>query len=93
MSPDKSETWPLRPSHASATLTGLCLALADLIEAEGGGEISRRAYLKMHSLALMAELLSHELTHWFGSQVGEDEDLLEAIQDKWVGKRGGRGAE
>lgn len=56
----------------------------DVIQEEGGGEISRRGYLKLYSLGLMAEFLSGEVSHFFAGQLGEAEDMLALIEDKWV---------
>ncbi|HEX7048521.1 MAG TPA: hypothetical protein VF275_13220 [Gammaproteobacteria bacterium] len=83
MSAENFGTRPLRPSHAASALNGICLALADLIQMHGSGEVSHRTHLKMHSLAMMAELLSRDVSRWFGSQAGEDHDLLEALQDRY----------
>lgn len=83
---ENPEIRSLRPSHAASALNGICLALADLIHMQGSGEVSHRAHLKMHSLAVMAELLSRDVSRWFGSQAGDDHDLLEALQDRYEEK-------
>ncbi len=84
MSDEKPETWPLLPAHSSYTLHGLCMALADVVREEVGGDVSRRALLKVNALASAAELFSAELAHFFGSRMGEDHDRLEAIEDRYL---------
>lgn len=81
---EQPETWPLPPSHSSYTLHGLCIALADVVHHEINNDISRRTLLKVHGLATAAELFAGELAHFFGSQVGEDFDQLEAIQQRYA---------
>lgn len=80
-------TWPLRPSHSAAVAHALCMALADLLIEQGGGEISRRAYLKACGLATAAELFAKETSGFFGNQRGEDEELLELLEEKWRPER------
>lgn len=88
MSDEIPETWPLRPSHAAAVAHGLCMALADLIHHQGGPDVSRRAYLQMCGLATAAELFTNEVSHWFGSRMGEDEDSLERLEDRYLEETG-----
>lgn len=78
------ESFPLRPGHTAHVLHGLCLALADLVEEEAGGDTSRRAFLKMARIATAAELFAREVAHWFGSRLGEDHDLLEELQARYM---------
>ena len=84
MSKDHLETFPLRPSHAAAVTHGLVMALADLVHEEAGGETSRRAFLKMASIATAAEVVAQDVARFFGSRMGEDEDLLEAIEARYM---------
>lgn len=90
MNNEKPSSWPLRPSHSSYTLHGLCIALSDVIHEEGGGEVSRRSLLKATGLATAAELFAGEVAHFFGSRMGDEHDQLEALQDAYVEERDGR---
>lgn len=81
---EKPDSWPLAPSLSSYTLHGLCIALADVIHHEVRNDMSRRAQLKAAGLATAAELFSNELAHFFGSQAGEDQDLLEALEARYL---------
>lgn len=83
MSQESPETWPLRPSHSAYVLHGLCMALSDLIQEEGGGQTSRRALIKAAGLAAAAELFAGEVAHFFGSRPPDDHDHLELIQDHY----------
>ena len=87
MSAENPESWPLRPSHSASVSHALCMALFDLLHEEGGGEVSRRAYLKMCGLAKAAELFSKEVSGFFGNQRGEAEDLLEALEERFESKQ------
>ena len=40
--------------------------------------------LKLYSPGVMAELFSGEMSHFFGGQLGEAEDMLALIEDRWV---------
>ncbi|HEX6929700.1 MAG TPA: hypothetical protein VF267_10640, partial [Gammaproteobacteria bacterium] len=74
----------LLPSLSSYALHGLCIALADVIHHEVRKDTSRRALLKASGLATAAELFAGELAHFFGSRMGEDHDLLEALEDRYL---------
>lgn len=84
MSKDYLLTLPLSPSHSAAIVHGLCLALADLVEFEAGGETSRPAYLKMYAIATAAEVFSQEVAHFFGSRMDADHEMLEAIEARYL---------
>lgn len=84
MSNEKPDSFPLSPSLSSYTLHGLCIALADVIHHEIHNDISRRALLKAGGLATAAELFANEVADFFASQAGEDNDLLEAMQDRYL---------
>ena len=86
MSSESTETRPLRPSHASSITHTLCMALSDLLH-EDGNDLDRRAYVKACGLAAAAEVFSGEATGWYFQQMGEDHDLLEALQDRWLSGR------
>lgn len=75
--------WPLRPSESAFITHALNMAMVDLVEEEGGGQVSRRAYLKMCALARAAEVFSEEVSAFFGNQLGEAEDALTDLEDKW----------
>jgi hypothetical protein len=62
------------------------MAFSDLVLHEGGGEISRRRYLKLCALAKAAELFSREVSGFFGNQRGDNEELLEGLEDSWMNK-------
>ncbi len=79
MSDEKPETWPLRPSHSSYITHALCMTLADLLHEEGG-DMSRRTYLKACGVATAAEAFSQEVSHWFGSRMGEEQEMLEELE-------------
>lgn len=83
MSKESIVRWPLRASTSAQISHALCMTLADLVSEEGGGEISRRAHLKMCGLALAAEVFSQEVSAFFGGQLGECEDMLELIEARW----------
>lgn len=84
MANEKPESWPLPPSIASYTLHGICIALADVIHDEIRNDTSQRTLLKAAGLVTAAELFSNELAHFFGSQAGEDHDLLEALEKRYL---------
>lgn len=84
MSDEKPEKFPLLPSHSSSTLHGLCITLTDVIREEVSTDISRRALLKVNALALAAECFSGELSHFFFSRMGDDHELLEALEDRYL---------
>lgn len=81
---ESPQTWPLRPSHSSYVLHGLCMALADLIHEEGGGSLSRRALLKAGGIATAAEVFAGEVADFFGGQAGEYENLLEQLENEFM---------
>ena len=89
MNDERPETWPLLPSHSSYTLNGLAAALVDVIREEVGGDVSPRTLMKANGLAMAVELFSQEVAHFFGAQMGDDHDQLEAIQDRYITKRNG----
>ena len=75
-------------SHASSMTHALCMALSDLLH-EDGNDLDRRAYVKACGLAAAAEVLSGEAAGWYFQQMGEDHDLLEELQDRWLSGRSG----
>lgn len=86
MSKESPDTWPLLPAHSAYAVHGLCMAIADLIQEEGGAP-SRRALLKAAGIATAAELFAGELAHFFSTRMGEDHELLEAIEDRYLEAR------
>ena len=84
MSEESPLSWPLSPSHSASVAYALCMALADLIHEEGGGEVSRRAFLQACGLATAAEVFSREAARWYGTRMGKDHDLLEALQARYM---------
>lgn len=76
--------WPLLPSQAAGVTHYLCMAMADIVTREGGGEMSRRTYLKLYGLAMAAELVSGEAAGWYGRLKGEDEELLEGLEERYL---------
>lgn len=86
MSKEVTVHWPLRPSESASIAHALNMALADLVEEEGGGEIARRAFLKMYALARAAEIFSREVSAFFGGQLGAAEDRLTELEDRWQGR-------
>lgn len=86
MPQDKSLNWPLLPSQAASVTHCLCMAIADVIHHEAGGEMSRRSYLKLCGLATAAELFSRDAARWYGSLMGEDQELLEGLEERWAAK-------
>ena len=87
MSKEVIVRWPLRPSESASVSHALCMAMADLAEEEGGGEVPRRTYLKMCALAWAAEVFSQEVSAFFGGQFGECEDMLTLLEEKWRSAR------
>lgn len=81
---EKPQSWPLPPSISSYTLHGLCIALADVMHHEVRNGISQRALLKAGGLATAAELFAGEVAHFFCSRPGEDHDLLEELQARYL---------
>lgn len=92
MSDETPETWPLRPSYSASALHGLCMTLADLVREAGGPKVSRRSYLKLCAVTSAAELLAAEVSQWFGTRLGEDEDQLEFLEDRYEKERKEQGA-
>ena len=86
MSKESIVRWPLRPSHAASVAHGLAVALSDLLQEEGGGEIPRRAFLKACAIAAANEVLAGEVSHFFGGQLGDDETLLAEIEERFHGE-------
>lgn len=74
----------LLPSHAAYALHGLAIAITDTVREEVSGDVSRRTLHKINALATAQEMIAIELAHFFGSRMGEDHDLLEAIQDRYL---------
>ena len=83
MSDKNSETWPLRPSHSASVTSALCAAIDDLLH-ESGSDMSRNTYLKACGLATAAAVFSNEAARWYFNQKGEDHDLLEGLEDRYV---------
>lgn len=83
MSDELPETWPLRPSQNSTVTHGLCMALVDIVHGEGA-RMPRRVFLEMCAIATAAELFSGEVSHFFGNQRGDDQELLEALEARWL---------
>ena len=81
MSQESPETWPLRPSHSASVTSALCAAIADLLH-ESGSNMSRDTYLKVCGLATAAAVFSNEAARWYFNRMGEDHDLLEALEDR-----------
>ena len=86
MSHEKTQARPLRPCHSASVTSALCAAIADLLH-ESGSDMSRRTYLKICGLAAAAEVFSGEAAGWYFQQMGEDHDLLEELQDRWLSGR------
>lgn len=84
MSNKKPDTLPLPPSHAAAVTHALCMALADVMRDEVNAIVSRRTLLKATGLAQAAEVFAAEVVHFFGNRQGKDEDLLEAIEARYM---------
>lgn len=84
MNDELSLEWPLRPSQAASLTHYLCLAMADIVNHEAGREMSRRSYLKLCGLSLAAELISREAAGWYGRLKGEDEELLEGLEERYL---------
>ena len=78
-------TWPPRPSTAAYNLEGLCFAIHDIVHRHGAHGIGedRRVYLQLAAIASAAELYSFVLARWFGTRMGDDHELLEALQDRF----------
>lgn len=83
MTARKRPHWPPRPSTAACHLEGLTMAMADIVHQEGAGGIAadRRTYLALSAIAAAAEIHASELSHWFGSRMGEEHERLEELQD------------
>ena len=86
MSKESIVRWPLRPSQAASVAHGLTMALSDLLEEEGGGEVSRRAFLKACAIVTACEVFAGEVSHFFGGQLGDDETLLAEIEERFYGE-------
>jgi len=84
MQDESSISFPLLPSHASSTLHGLAVAITDTVREEVNGEISRRTLHKINALATAQELIAKEMSHFFGSRKGADDDLLESLEDRYL---------
>lgn len=76
--------WPLRPSQAASAVHGLCLALSDLVHEDVADRVPRRVLLKVCGLATAAELLSGDVAHWFASRMGEEQDWLDWLEERYL---------
>jgi len=86
MPQDHPQESPLRPSIAAHVTHQLCMAIADVVQDDAGGEMSRRAYLKLCGLATAAELFSRDAAHWYVNLLGEDHDLLVALEERYLAR-------
>lgn len=85
MSSENPENWPFRPSHTASVTHALCAAIKDLLH-ESGSDMSRSTYLKVCGLAAAAEMFSDQAARWYFNRMGEDHDLLEALENRYVGE-------
>lgn len=87
MSDESSPRLPLYPSQSAIVAHQLCMVLSDLVHREAGNGMSHRTYLMMCGLATAAEVFSGELAHWFGSRTGDDQEVLEGLEEKYAAAR------
>lgn len=82
MSEANTNPWPLRPSESASVTHALCMAITDLLH-ESGSDMSRRTYIKVCGLATAAAVFSNEAARWYFNRMGEDHELLEALEDRF----------
>lgn len=90
MSDELPMEWPLPPSQAASVVHQLCMAMADTVLHECGHRISRRTYLKLCGLSVAAELVAGDAARWYGTRMGKDEDLLAALEERYLAEAGRR---
>ena len=86
MPQDQPQEWPLPPSVAASVTHQLCAAIFDVIHHEAAGGMSRRSYLKLCGLATAAEVFSRDAAHWYVSLMGEDHEMLVALEARYVAR-------
>jgi len=91
MPQDQPQESPLRPSIAAHAAHQLCMTIADIVNDEVGETMSRRAYLKLCGLATAAERFSKGAADWYVNLLGEDHDMLVALEERYVVRMAFRG--
>ena len=86
MSHEKPHQWPLPPSQSASVTEYLCMAMKDVVEHEAGSRMSRRTYLKLYGLAMAAEVFSRDAARWYTNLSGEDHDLLEGLEERYMAR-------
>ena len=78
--------WPPRPSIAAYNLEGLNMAIYDLVHGEGARGIGddRRVYLQLAAVTAAAELYAHLLARFFSTRMGDDHELLEDLEERFI---------
>ncbi len=77
--------WTPRPSTAAYNLEGLLIGMNDILMEHGAGGIheDRRAFLALAANCAAAELYAQVLAKWFSTRMGDDHEVLEALQDRF----------